>query len=105
MPAATHGHGPERNREVDAHLSPEAIAAGCRDFAEQLTDRAAALGGGRDLVAEWHRRPASVAVWNATPLAAVNHARVTYLAPSIPGTWITTTTAGRSGSTSPASPR
>ena len=108
-PAATYGHGPERNWEVDADLPPEAIAAGCRDFAAQLADSAAAggidvaLGGGRtefmpagapdpqheglvgqrldgrDLIAEWRRRPASATVWNATQLAAVDPARTRHL--------------------------
>ncbi len=104
-PAATYGHNPERNWEVDADLPPEAIAAGCRDFAAQLVDSAraglldVALGGGRtafmpagqpdpqhqgffgqrldgrDLVAEWLRLPRSAYVWNATRLAAVDAAR------------------------------
>ena len=108
-PAATYGHGPERNWEVDADLPPEAIAAGCRDFAAQLADSAAAggldvaLGGGRtgfmpagvpdpqreglvgqrldgrDLIAEWRQRPASAYVWNATQLAAVDPARTRHL--------------------------
>ena len=108
-PAATYGHAPERNWEVDADLPPEAIAAGCRDFAAQLIDSATgggldvALGGGRtefmpagapdpqragrvgqrldgrDLIAEWQRRAASAYVWNATRLAAVDLARTRHL--------------------------
>lgn len=52
-PAATYGHLPERNWEVDAELPPAAIAAGCRDLARQLVDFPAAsgltvaMGGGR----------------------------------------------------------
>ena len=113
-PAATYGHGPERNWEVDADLPPEAIAAGCRDFAAQLADSAAAggidvaLGGGRtefkpagapdpqheglvgqrldgrDMIAEWRRSPASANVWNATPLAAVDPARSGLTNPTSP---------------------
>ncbi len=52
-PAATYAHLPERNWEVDAELTPEAKAAGCKDFAAQLIDFPAAngltvaMGGGR----------------------------------------------------------
>ena len=85
-PAATYGHLPERNWEVDADLTAEARAQGCKDFAAQLIDFPAAggltvaMGGGRtefmpageddpvergkvgqridgrDLIAEWKRR-------------------------------------------------
>ncbi len=52
-PAATYGHLPERNWEVDADLTAAAKAEGCKDFAAQLVDfRGAggltvAMGGGR----------------------------------------------------------
>ncbi|EIM00462.1 alkaline phosphatase [Rhodanobacter denitrificans] len=52
-PAATYGHLPERNWEVDADLSEAAKAAGCKDFAAQLIDfpvaggLTVAMGGGR----------------------------------------------------------
>lgn len=52
-PAATYGHLPERNWEVDAELTPQAKAQGCKDFAAQLVDFPAidgltvAMGGGR----------------------------------------------------------
>ncbi|WP_266170890.1 alkaline phosphatase [Dyella subtropica] len=52
-PAATYGHLPERNWEVDAELTPEAKAQGCKDFAAQLIDfpsingLTVAMGGGR----------------------------------------------------------
>ncbi|MFC5741481.1 alkaline phosphatase [Dyella tabacisoli] len=52
-PAATYGHLPERNWEVDAELSAAAKAAGCKDFAAQLIDfpsrngLTVAMGGGR----------------------------------------------------------
>ncbi len=52
-PAATYAHLPERNWEVDAELTPEAKAAGCKDFAAQLIDfpsangLTVAMGGGR----------------------------------------------------------
>ena len=52
-PAATYGHLPERNWEVDTALSAQARADGCKDFAAQLVDFPAgagltvAMGGGR----------------------------------------------------------
>lgn len=52
-PAATYGHLPERNWEVDAAMTAEARAQGCKDFAAQLVDFPAingltvAMGGGR----------------------------------------------------------
>jgi len=52
-PAATYGHLPERNWEVDAELTAAARAQGCTDFAAQLVDFPAAdgltvaMGGGR----------------------------------------------------------
>ncbi|WP_267226543.1 alkaline phosphatase [Dyella silvae] len=52
-PAATYGHLPERNWEVDADMPAEAKAQGCKDFAAQLVDFPAAtgltvaMGGGR----------------------------------------------------------
>ncbi|WP_243042068.1 alkaline phosphatase [Dyella sedimenti] len=85
-PAATYGHLPERNWEVDADLTPAAKAQGCKDFAAQLIDfpvaggLTVAMGGGRtefmpagmedpvepgkvgqrldgrDLIAEWRHR-------------------------------------------------
>ncbi|KRF02150.1 alkaline phosphatase [Frateuria sp. Soil773] len=52
-PAATYGHLPERNWEVDAAMTPQARAQGCKDFAAQLVDfplpdgLTVAMGGGR----------------------------------------------------------
>lgn len=52
-PAATYGHLPERNWEVDSAMTPAARAAGCKDFAAQLIDfpvaggLTVAMGGGR----------------------------------------------------------
>ncbi len=52
-PAATHGHLPERNWEVDAAMTPAARAQGCKDLAAQLVDfpvaggLTVAMGGGR----------------------------------------------------------
>ena len=104
-PAATYGHNPERNWEVDADLPVQAHAAGCTDFAAQLIDNAraglldVALGGGRtefmpagqpdpqragmvgqrldgrNLIAEWLTLPHSRYVWNASALAAVDPRR------------------------------
>lgn len=108
-PAATYGHNPERGWEVDADLPPEAVRAGCGDFAAQMIASAhagllrVALGGGRtefmpagqpdpqhegffgqrldgrDLVAAWLRLPRSRYVWNATQLTAVDAARTRHL--------------------------
>jgi alkaline phosphatase len=52
-PAATYGHLPERNWEVDADLTADARTQGCKDFAAQLVDfpgaggLTVAMGGGR----------------------------------------------------------
>ncbi|MCD9029221.1 alkaline phosphatase [Luteimonas sp. BDR2-5] len=52
-PAATYAHVPERNWENDTDLPEEAVAAGCRDIAQQLLDFDAGrgprvlMGGGR----------------------------------------------------------
>jgi len=52
-PAAMYAHVPNRGWESDGDLPPEAVAAGCRDIAQQLLDFApgrgplVALGGGR----------------------------------------------------------
>lgn len=53
-PAAAYAHSPNRSWEADADMPAEAIAAGCRDIAQQLLDSApgrgprVALGGGLD---------------------------------------------------------
>ncbi|MEO9079468.1 MAG: alkaline phosphatase [Rhodanobacter sp.] len=52
-PAATYAHAPERNWELDAELTPDAKAGGCKDIAAQLIDfpmangLTVAMGGGR----------------------------------------------------------
>lgn len=53
-PAATYAHSPERNWENDTDLPPEAVAAGCKDIAQQLLSTSrfgrgpqVVLGGGR----------------------------------------------------------
>jgi len=53
-PAATYAHSPERNWENDTDLPPDAVAAGCKDIAQQLLSTArygrgplVVLGGGR----------------------------------------------------------
>ena len=52
-PAATYAHAPDRNWENDTDLPAGAVAAGCRDIAQQLLDFPAGrgprvlLGGGR----------------------------------------------------------
>ncbi|MFK2906027.1 alkaline phosphatase [Dyella ginsengisoli] len=108
-PAATYGHLPERNWEVDAELTPEAKAQGCKDFAAQLVDfpgggLTVAMGGGRteflpagaadpehatavgrrldgrNLVAEWTaRHPQGRYVWNQHQLDALDLAHTPQL--------------------------
>jgi len=101
-PAATYGHLPERNWEVDAEMSDKDRAAGCVDFAQQLVDFrigdgiTVAFGGGRtefmpasqqdpeyagfpgkrldgrDLVADWKKQPGAAYVWNTQQLDALD---------------------------------
>ena len=53
-PAAIYSHTPNRDWEADVDMPPEAIAAGCKDIAQQLVDWShgdgfeVAIGGGRD---------------------------------------------------------
>nr|WP_199046933.1 alkaline phosphatase [Dyella sp. ASV24] len=104
-PAATYGHLPERNWEVDADLTAEAKAQGCKDFAAQLIDfpgngLTVAMGGGRtefmvageddpveqgkvgqrldgrDLIAEWKRKhPDGAYVWSGQQLKSLDPTR------------------------------
>jgi len=97
-PAATYAHSPNREWEGDGDMPAEAIAAGCRDIAQQLLDFApgrgprVALGGGlgrflpagdgagatpgqrrdgRDLTREWlARNPGGVGGRNTAQLRA-----------------------------------
>jgi alkaline phosphatase len=108
-PAATYGHLPERNWEVDAELTPDAKAQGCKDFAAQLVDfpgrgLTVAMGGGRteflpagaadpehatavgrrldgrNLIAEWKaRHPQGRYVWNQHQLDALDLAHTPQL--------------------------
>lgn len=108
-PAATYGHLPERNWEVDADLSADAKAQGCKDFAAQLIDfpgngLTVAMGGGRtefmvageddpveqgkvgqrldgrDLIGEWKRRhPEGAYVWSGQQLKSVDTAHTKQL--------------------------
>lgn len=101
-PAATYGHQPDRHWEHDGAMPASAHAQGCIDLARQFVafpfPLDLALGGGRarflpatqpdperpgttglrrdgrDLVAEWLRRPGAVYVWNADQLAAIDPA-------------------------------
>lgn len=101
-PAATYGHSPDRHWEHDGAVPASARAQGCVDLARQLVESATpvdlVLGGGRarflpatqadpeypqrnglredgrDLTAEWLRRPGAVYVWNADQLAAIDPA-------------------------------
>lgn len=104
-PAATYGHLPERNWEVDADLTADAKAQGCKDFAAQLIDfpgngLTVAMGGGRtefmlageddpveqgkvgqrldgrDLIGEWKRKhPEGAYVWSGQQLKALDLSR------------------------------
>ena len=108
-PAATYGHLPDRNWEFDSEIPERERAAGCADFARQLVEFSVghgidvALGGGRtqfmpadqrdpeyvgqsgkrldgrDLIAEWQRKPGAAYVWNAKQLAAIDTARTQHL--------------------------
>lgn len=108
-PAATYGHLPERNWEVDAEMPEKALAQGCVDFARQLVDFrigdgiTVALGGGRtefmpatqqdpeyagfpgkrldgrDLIAEWRKQPGAAYVWNKAQLDAIDPAQTRHL--------------------------
>lgn len=108
-PAATYGHLPDRDWEVDVETPERERAAGCADFARQLVEFPfgggvnVALGGGRtefmpatqrdpeypglpgkrldgrDLIAEWQRKPGAGYVWNAQQLAAVDPAKTQHL--------------------------
>ena len=108
-PAATYGHLPERDWEVDAEIPKKEQEAGCVDFARQLVDfpigdgLEVAMGGGRtefmlptqrdpeydglpgqrldgqDLVAEWQKKPGAAYVWNAQQFAAIDVARTQHL--------------------------
>jgi alkaline phosphatase len=101
-PAATYGHLPERNWEVDAKLPEKAREAGCADFARQLVEFDigagidVAFGGGRtgfmpgdrqdpeyagvtgkrldgrDLIAEWLAQSKASYVWNTQQLNALD---------------------------------
>ncbi|UXI68162.1 alkaline phosphatase [Tahibacter amnicola] len=103
-PAATYGHLPEREWEVDAAMPDAAKAQGCTDFARQLVEFPVgdgldvALGGGRtafipasqrdpehagtsgqrkderDLIAQWQQRDGAVYVWNKEQMAALESA-------------------------------
>ncbi|WP_430392228.1 alkaline phosphatase [Dyella sp. 20L07] len=104
-PAATYGHLPERNWEVDADLTADAKAQGCKDFAAQLIDfpgngLTVAMGGGRtefmlageddpvergkvgqrldsrDLIGDWKRRhPDGAYVWSGQQLKSLDLAK------------------------------
>ena len=108
-PAATYGHLPERDWEVDAEIPPAERSAGCADFARQLVEfpvgdgLEVALGGGRtefmlptqrdpeydkyagqrldgrDLIAEWQARPGAAYVWNAQQFAALDVGKTQHL--------------------------
>jgi alkaline phosphatase len=108
-PAATYGHLPDRDWEVDVEMPERERAAGCADFARQLVEFplgggvTVALGGGRtefmpatqrdpeydglpgkrldgrDLIAEWKKKPGSAYVWNAQQLSAIDPARTRHL--------------------------
>ncbi len=108
-PAALYAHSPERGWEDDSRLSDEARKLDFPDIARQLLEFAegdgldVALGGGRaqflpreapdpehllrkgartdgrDLTAEWIRRPRARYVWNRADLAAIDPAATDHL--------------------------
>lgn len=104
-PAACYAHTPDRDWEDDSSLTPAARQAGFPDIARQLIEFPAgdgldvALGGGRsgflpktqndpedtgqfgkrldgrDLTAEWLRKPGAAYVWNKRDFAALDPAK------------------------------
>lgn len=108
-PAATYGHLPDRDWEVDVEMPARERAAGCADFARQLVEFSigggvnVALGGGRteflpatqrdpeydglpgkrlderDLIGEWKKKPGAAYVWNAQQLSAIDPAKTRHL--------------------------
>ncbi len=108
-PAGCYAHSPERGWSVDRRLPPAAREADFPDIARQLIEFShgdgleVALGGGRghflpngerdpehtdergrredgrDLTAEWTRRPASAYVWNLSQFEAIDPARTDHL--------------------------
>ncbi|MEO8672084.1 MAG: alkaline phosphatase [Tahibacter sp.] len=108
-PAATYGHLPERDWEVDVEIPAAQQQAGCVDFARQLVEfpigdgLEVALGGGRteflppserdpeypklpgqrldgrDLVQQWSARPGAAYAWNAQQFAAIDVATTSHL--------------------------
>ncbi|MBI3801770.1 MAG: alkaline phosphatase [Deltaproteobacteria bacterium] len=108
-PAACYAHTVERDWEGDADLSPAARTAGFPDIARQLIEFShgdgleVALGGGRskflpnttddpedpgtkgsrldgrDLTAEWLKKPQAVYVWNKGQFDAINPAKTSHL--------------------------
>jgi len=108
-PAATYGHLPERDWEVDVEIPARKREQGCVDFARQLVEfpvgdgLEVALGGGRteflpaserdpeypklpgqrldgrDLIAEWQKRPGAAYVWNAEQFAKLDLAHTQHL--------------------------
>lgn len=101
-PAATFGHSPERKWEYDAAMPEQAREQGCIDLARQFVElrngrgidlafgggRSSFLptnkqdpehpnvsgkrGDGRDLIAEWQRKPGSRFVWNRDQFDALD---------------------------------
>jgi alkaline phosphatase len=108
-PAATYGHLPERNWEVDVEIPEKDRANGCVDFARQLVEFGigggidVAFGGGRtefmpadqhdpeyagfpgkrldgrDLIAEWLKQPGASYVWNTQQLNALDLAHARHV--------------------------
>lgn len=108
-PAATYGHLPDREWEVDVEMPERERAAGCADFARQLVEFPlgggvnVALGGGRtefmpaaqrdpeydglpgkrldgrDLIDEWKKKAGAAYVWNAQQLSAIEPAKTQHL--------------------------
>lgn len=108
-PAATYGHVPDREWEVDGMVPPKEQEAGCTDLARQLVDfpigdgLEVAMGGGRtefmlptqhdpeydnksgqrkdgrDLIAQWQQKSGAAYVWNAQQFDAIDVAKTQHL--------------------------
>jgi alkaline phosphatase len=107
-PAACYAHSPERDWEADSNIPEEQRAAGAKDIARQLIEFAGdglevALGGGReyflpetqsdpedegetgvradgrDLTAEWLKKPGAAYVWNQAQFDAIDTSKTKHL--------------------------
>jgi alkaline phosphatase len=107
-PASCYAHSPERDWEADSNIPEEQLAAGAKDIAAQLVDfpgdgLEVALGGGRsyflpetqsdpeddgevglrkdgrDLTADWLKKPGSKYIWNQEQFDAIDPSKTDHL--------------------------